>query len=125
MFKRVFCIVIDSVGCGTAPLSYEYDDDGANTIKHISEYCNGLNLPTMESIGYGNLTDILGVKKTVVKGYYGKMRDAVNSVIGKNNIVLDAGCGEGYYTDKIESALRERDLVSNVLAFDISRDAVK
>ena len=73
MFKRVFCIVIDSVGCGTAPLSYEYDDDGANTIKHISEYCNGLNLPTMESIGYGNLTDILGVKKTVVKGYYGKM----------------------------------------------------
>ena len=32
MFKRVFCIVIDSVGCGTAPLSYEYDDDGAKIL---------------------------------------------------------------------------------------------
>ena len=38
---------------------------------------------------------------------------------------LDAGCGEGYYTDIVEAALRERDSVSNVLAFDISRDAVK
>lgn len=39
--------------------------------------------------------------------------------------VLDAGCGEGYYTDKLESALCERDGETNVLAFDISRDAVK
>ena len=39
--------------------------------------------------------------------------------------VLDAGCGEGYYTDKVETWLRDRDGDSNVLAFDISRDAVK
>lgn len=39
--------------------------------------------------------------------------------------VLDAGCGEGYYTDRIEAALSSRDGGSCVLAFDISKDAVK
>lgn len=73
MFKRVFCIVIDSVGCGTAPLSYEYGDDGANTIGHISEAMNGINLPTLEKLGIGNLTNINGVKKINEFGYYGKM----------------------------------------------------
>lgn len=76
MFKRVFCVVMDSVGCGTAPLSYEYDDDGANTIAHIASHCNGIKLPNMEKLGYGNLTDILGVKKVNEYGYYGKMDEA-------------------------------------------------
>ena len=60
-FKRVFTIVIDSVGCGTAPRSKEFGDEGANTIAHISQACGGINLPTLQSFGYGNLTDIVGV----------------------------------------------------------------
>ena len=63
------------------------------------------------------------------RGYYEPLADRLASLVTDRTprfgAVLDAGCGEGYYTDKIESALRERDLVSNVLAFDISRDAVK
>ncbi|MBE6645719.1 MAG: methyltransferase domain-containing protein [Ruminococcaceae bacterium] len=39
------------------------------------------------------------------------------------SFLLDIGCGEGYYTDIIASALRERGVF--VSAFDISRDAVK
>ena len=39
--------------------------------------------------------------------------------------VLDAGAGEGYYTDIIERALYERDGQSDVSAFDISKDAVR
>lgn len=39
--------------------------------------------------------------------------------------LLDAGCGEGYYTDFIERALFERDSATRVLAFDISKDAVR
>ncbi len=39
--------------------------------------------------------------------------------------VLDAGAGEGYYTDFIERVLYERDGESDVSAFDISKDAVK
>lgn len=75
-FKRIFVIVMDSVGCGTAPLSYQYGDDGANTIKHISEVMNGIKLPTMEKLGYGNLTEIKGVKPMNEFGYYGKMDEA-------------------------------------------------
>ncbi len=73
MYKRIFLIVMDSVGCGTAPLSHLYGDDGANTIKHISEACKGINLPCLESLGYGNITDIIGVNKdNSLKAYYGK-----------------------------------------------------
>ena len=72
-FKRVFCIVMDSVGCGTAPLSHLYGDDGANTIKHISEACGGIKLPNLESLGYGNITSIMGIKPiNTKKAYYGK-----------------------------------------------------
>lgn len=39
--------------------------------------------------------------------------------------LLDAGAGEGYYTDFIEKALFTRDGVSDVSAFDISKDAVR
>ena len=39
--------------------------------------------------------------------------------------LLDAGAGEGYYTDIIERAIYERDEKSDVSAFDISKDAVR
>ena len=39
--------------------------------------------------------------------------------------VLDAGAGEGYYTSMCEAALRERDGVTNILAFDISKEAMR
>ncbi len=73
-YKRIFVIVMDSVGCGYTKESKLYGDDGANTIKHISEYCNGINLKCLESLGYGNLTDIKGVdKNNKTKGAYGFM----------------------------------------------------
>ena len=80
MYKRIFLIVIDSVGCGTAPLSYKFGDEGANTIKHISEVTGGINLPTLESFGYGNITDIKGVKKNDKPiAYFGKMDELSNA----------------------------------------------
>ena len=78
-FKRVFLIVCDSVGCGTAPKSKDYGDDGANTIGHIAESQNGINLPNMGKLGYGNITPIKGVKpEEPVHGYWGKMDEASN-----------------------------------------------
>ncbi len=73
MYKRIFLIVMDSVGCGTAPFSYLYGDDGANTIGHIAEATGGISLPTLESFGYGNLTQIQGVQPVAKAiAYYGK-----------------------------------------------------
>lgn len=44
---------------------------------------------------------------------------------GESGALLDAGAGEGYYTDIIERALFLRDGKSDVSAFDISKDAVR
>lgn len=76
MYKRIFLIVIDSVGCGETPDAADYGDVGFNTIKHISEVGNGIHLPNMEMLGYGNLTDIVGVKKDLnAKGNFTKMKE--------------------------------------------------
>jgi phosphopentomutase len=61
-FKRVFLIVIDSVGAGELPDAEKFGDLGANTIGNLSRVTGGVNLPVLESFGYGNLTDIMGVK---------------------------------------------------------------
>ncbi len=60
-FKRVFLIVIDSVGVGEMPDAAKFDDVGANTIGNLAKATGGVSLPTLGSFGYGNLTEILGV----------------------------------------------------------------
>ena len=76
-FKRIFVIVIDSVGIGTCPDSFEFGDDGANTIGHIAESKEeGIHLPNMESLGYGKIAPIKGLSSTIkVNGIYGKMQE--------------------------------------------------
>ena len=63
------------------------------------------------------------------RGFYEPLADRLAALVTeltpKCGTVLDAGCGEGYYTDKVEKSLKARDGDSNVLAYDISRDAVK
>ena len=60
-FKRIFLIVIDSVGVGELPDAAKFDDVGANTIGNLAKATGGVHLPVLESFGYGNLTEILGV----------------------------------------------------------------
>lgn len=73
---RVTLIVLDSAGVGEAPDAELFDDKGSNTFSHISTAAGGLNLPNMEKLGLGNLTDISGVlplKET--EGAYGKANE--------------------------------------------------
>lgn len=62
-------------------------------------------------------------------GYYEPLANTISELVIKHSnaspFVIDAGCGEGYYTDFVERALKTRDGESCVAAFDISRDAVK
>jgi phosphopentomutase len=60
-FKRVFLIVIDSVGVGEMPDAAKFGDVGANTIGNLAKATGGINLPVLKTFGYGNLTKILGV----------------------------------------------------------------
>ncbi|AIO19123.1 Phosphopentomutase [Candidatus Izimaplasma bacterium HR1] len=79
MFKRVFVIVIDSVGCGELEDADLFGDIGSNTIKHIAEAANGISLPNMEKLGYGHITEIKGVSSTNKPiGNYTKMKEISN-----------------------------------------------
>lgn len=60
-YKRIFLIVIDSVGVGELPDAHLFNDVGANTIGNLSRAVGGIHLPVLESFGYGNLTEIVGV----------------------------------------------------------------
>lgn len=75
-FKRVFLIVMDSLGIGEAPDAKDYNDLGANTIGHIAEAMD-LKLPNMKSLGYGNIAPIKNVEAVAhPKAFYTKMQEA-------------------------------------------------
>lgn len=76
-FKRVFLIVLDSVGIGEAPDAAEYGDEGADTLGHIAEATGGLHMPNMERLGLGNIKEIKGIRKQERPlAFYTKMREA-------------------------------------------------
>lgn len=71
--KKAVLIVIDSCGVGALPDAKDFGDEGVNTISNLSKATGGVNLPNMEKMGLGNITDIEGVSKTDnAIGYYGK-----------------------------------------------------
>ncbi|MEE1236897.1 MAG: phosphopentomutase, partial [Turicibacter sp.] len=75
-YNRVFLVIMDSVGAGALPDAKDYNDTGANTLKHIAEVAKGLSMPHMQSLGLGNLTEIQGVEPTQPeKGYYTKCEE--------------------------------------------------
>ena len=79
---------------------------------------------------HGDNADMVEARRDFLsRGLYEPLADRLATLVTDftptGGCVLDAGCGEGYYTDKVEHSLRARDGESNVLAYDISRDAVK
>ena len=67
-FRRIFAIVMDSVGIGAEPdadrfFNDGHTDEGTNTWLHISEEMKGLNVPTINSMGIHDLCPILGTSK--------------------------------------------------------------
>ncbi len=55
--KRVFLIVLDSVGIGYQPDAADFGDHGANTMKRISASAK-FNIPTLISLGLGNIDGV-------------------------------------------------------------------
>ncbi|MFP4178259.1 MAG: phosphopentomutase [Acholeplasmataceae bacterium] len=75
-YKRIFLIVLDSLGIGEAPDAADYGDAGANTIGHIAEAMD-LEIPNMRALGYGNIAPIRNVEPvTDPKAFYTRMQEA-------------------------------------------------
>lgn len=54
-YKRIFLIVIDSLGIGAAADAAKYGDEGTNTLGHISEKMDDFNMPNLQKLGMANL----------------------------------------------------------------------
>ena len=67
-YKRVFLIVLDSVGVGSAKDSDKFGDGPTNTLGHVIEKTQ-VKLPNLEKMGLLNILD-LSEQKTL--GYYTK-----------------------------------------------------
>ena len=78
-YKRIFVIVCDSMGIGNAKDADKYDDLGTNTVQHICEKCDSLNVPTLEKLGFGLLGDFKGINKVSdPKAYVMKLNEVSN-----------------------------------------------
>lgn len=79
-YKRVFLIVMDSVGIGEMTDAKKFNDEGANTFVHTSQVCNGLNIPTLNKLGLYDLnSEIIGTSKVEhPNSYVCKLKEASN-----------------------------------------------
>ena len=57
-YKRVFVIVIDSLGIGAMPDGERFGDVGVNTLGHISESVESFQIPTLQQLGIAGLTPL-------------------------------------------------------------------
>lgn len=76
-YKRIFTIVIDSLGVGAMPNAAEYGDEGADTLGHIDGVMKNFKIDNLAKLGMANLhplTHVSAVKEPL--GYYTKMLEA-------------------------------------------------
>lgn len=78
-FNRVFVIVLDSLGIGPMADSARFDDAGADTLGHISETVEHLDIPNLQRLGLANLKPLKQVKPAEhPEGYFMAMNEVSN-----------------------------------------------
>jgi len=78
-FNRIFVIVLDSLGIGPMADSARFDDTGADTLGHISETVEHLDIPNLQRLGLANLKALKQVKPAEhPEGYFMAMNEASN-----------------------------------------------
>ena len=76
-FKRIFTIVIDSLGIGAAADAAKYGDAGTDTLGHIADTVKNLQIPNLQRLGIANLHPLTGVEPVAQPlGYFMKMNEA-------------------------------------------------
>src|SRR3954454_13887168 len=57
---RACVIVLDAVGAGELHDAADFGDEGANTLGNVARAVGGLDLPTLEALGFGNMLPLEG-----------------------------------------------------------------
>ena len=76
-YKRIFTIVMDSLGIGAMPDAASYGDAGTDTLGHISDRMETLTMPNLQKIGMANLHPLKQVAPAEhPMGYYMTLKEA-------------------------------------------------
>lgn len=82
-YKRIFLIVMDSLGIGAEPDAAAYGDAGSDTFGHISENYQ-LTIPHLQKLGIANLHKLKGVQPLDhPQGYFARLQEAS---VGKDTL---------------------------------------
>jgi phosphopentomutase len=57
---RACVIVLDAVGAGALPDAADYGDEGSDTLGNVARAVGGLDLPSLEALGLGNIEPLEG-----------------------------------------------------------------
>ena len=75
-FKRIFVLVVDSLGVGEMPDSADFKDLGVNTLGHISQAVDSFHIPNLQKLGMANIIPLKQVPAVDrPMGYYTKMKE--------------------------------------------------
>ncbi len=115
---RAIIMVIDSMGIGAMKDCRDFGDiPECNTLKHVCEFNNGLNVPNLEKLGLGNIQTFMGIKP--VEAPVGTVATLVEKSKGKDTttghweiagITLDrpfATFPDGFPSELIEKFIQE------------------
>lgn len=61
-YKRIFVVVLDSLGIGAMPDSEKFGDYNVDTLGHIAESAVGLQIPNLQQLGIANLHKLKGIE---------------------------------------------------------------
>lgn len=76
-YKRIFTIVIDSLGVGALADAAAYGDEGTDTLGHISREMEEFRIPNLQKLGMANLHPLKQVPAVEQPlGYFMKMNEA-------------------------------------------------
>lgn len=78
-YKRVFTIVIDSLGAGDAVDAATFGDAGTDTLGHIAESVGNLHIPNLQKLGIANMKPLKNIAPVETpKAYYTRLNEASN-----------------------------------------------
>lgn len=78
-YKRIFTIIVDSLGVGEMPDCQQFGDENVDTLGNLSKAVDSFHIPNMQRLGFANLHQIEHVaplKEPI--GYYTKMMEVSN-----------------------------------------------
>ena len=74
--RRVFVIVLDSLGVGAMPDAASFGDAGAHTLDHIVDATGGLAMPRLQALGLGSIAGVTKVARVArPNGAFGRMAE--------------------------------------------------